>query len=231
MQITYKDTKPHWIKEISSHIKKEFPTDTSQFGETSALAFIFKHIKPTNKIAVEFGARDGIMGSNTYHFEKVEGWKRVLFDSKPTNEAVIKAFITATNINDLLVEHNVPGSFDLLTVDIDGNDYYVWGSIRLRPKVVMVEYNPRFSGKELKVMVYNPNHVFDRTDYFGASLAALARLGRFRGYTMVSYGGLNAFFIRKDLVPDAPVILLDKMPARRSGWPADQKNREYVDVG
>jgi hypothetical protein len=230
MTITYKDKRHHWVMDISKHITHEHPDDKSQCGEGSALSFIFSKIGTTNKIAVEFGAVNGVFGSNTYHLEK-EGWKRVLLDCEPSADTVIKAWITASNITDLLTENGVPDTFDLLSIDINGNDYYVWGALRKKPRVVLIEYNPMWSGKQFKVIKYNPNHEFDNTRYFGASLAAMARLGRFRGYQMVSYDGLNAFFIRKDLVADAPIIMLQDVPAAKSGWPPDKRNREWVDIG
>lgn len=230
MNITYKTTNQHWVRQISQHNTKEQPNDMSQTGEGSALSFIMSKLGTTNKIAVEFGAVNGISNSNTYHFEQ-DGWKRVLFDCSPIGNKVIQAFITSSNIHELLDEHGVPDTFDILSIDINGNDYYVWGAIRKRPQVVLIEYNPMWSGKDLKVITYNPDHCFDNTRYFGASLAALNRLGRFKGYQLASYNALNAFFIRKDLISDAPIIDLSKVPASKSGWPPDKLNREWVDVG
>jgi hypothetical protein len=102
-----------------------------------------------------------------------------------------------------LSEYHIPQEFDLLSIDIDGNDYWVWAAIQnWHPRIVVIEYNTSFPPSRLWVMVENHEHTWDGTNYYGASLASLARLGRMKGYSLVATDsrGVNAFFVKADLI-------------------------------
>jgi len=91
-------------------------------------------------------------------------------------------------------------------VRVDGNDLHVLEAIRcIQPRVIVVEYNPRFRPPVEWVMAYDPRHVWDETSNFGASLAAWEKTMGKRGYALVgcSFTGVNAFFVREDLTPGA----------------------------
>ncbi len=114
-----------------------------------------------------------------------------------------KEIINAENVESLFKKYDVPFEFDLLSIDIDSNDYYVWGAIRnYSPRIVVIEYNANVPPDQSRTIPYTPNFVFPHTDYFGASLLALKKLGDEKGYTLVSCDnlGVNAFFVRSDLV-------------------------------
>jgi hypothetical protein len=99
--------------------------------------------------------------------------------------------------------NHIPQEFDLLSIDIDGNDYWVWAAIRnWHPRIVVIEYNTSFPPSRLWVMVENHEHTWNGTTYYGASLASLARLGRKKGYSLVATDsrGVNAFFVKADLM-------------------------------
>jgi hypothetical protein len=116
-----------------------------------------------------------------------------------------EAFITAENIEELFTKGKVPEEFDLLSVDIDRNDYYVWEKIEhYRPRVVVVEYTSVYPPTMSWVIPYDPKAWWDGTTHTGASLKALEELGTKKGYTLVgcNLNGVNSFFIRKDLVGD-----------------------------
>jgi hypothetical protein len=111
--------------------------------------------------------------------------------------------VTAENIQDLFKKYNVPKDFDLLSIDIDFNDYWVWKSIvDYSPRVVVIEYNSSIPPTESKVVPYNPDARWDGTNYFGASLLALRNLGLAKGYTLIGCDsfGVNAFFCKNELV-------------------------------
>ena len=136
-----------------------------------------------------------------------------------------RAEVTSATVEALFAGHGVPEEFDLLSIDIDGNDYWVWNAIqRYRPRVVVIEYNASYPPPRKWVMAENPAHAWDGTNYFGASLASLAELGRRKGYTLVGTEsrGVNAFFVRDDqlrpgLFPDAPADELYSPPAYGPG--------------
>jgi hypothetical protein len=119
---------------------------------------------------------------------------------------VVAQYATAANIDETIKRFS-PGELDVLSVDIDGNDYYVLGAIRaVAPRVIVAEYNAKFPPDVRWIMEHNEAHRWDSTDYFGASLKALEILLLERGYFLVGCNllGTNAFFIRKDLVRDPP---------------------------
>jgi hypothetical protein len=160
---------------------------SSQGREDAILARIFATIGTTNQYAVEFGARDGVGLSNTEQLRK-QGWTCLLLDAHPRSSLVRKAFLTAGNINQVFEAYGVPKVFDLLSIDVDGNDFWLWKALEdYRPRVVVIEYNSTFGPDQSVVMPYRADHVWDKTSYYGASAAALAKLGREKGYSLVDY--------------------------------------------
>ena len=171
-------------------------------GEDGIIKIIFHKIKTTNKFFVEFGVEDG-KECNTRLLREKHGWQGLSMDSGEDNPSFIKKeFITAENINELFGKYNVPKHFDLLSIDIDFNDYWVWKAIQdYQPRAVVIEYNSSVPPTESKVIEYDPHGQWDRTNYFGASLLAMVKLGRLKGYTLVGCNrrGVNAFFVKNDL--------------------------------
>ncbi len=111
--------------------------------------------------------------------------------------------VTAENIQNLFKKYNVPKNFDLLSIDIDYNDYWVWKAIAdYSPRVVVIEYNSSILPTESKVVPYDPEAKWDGTNYFGASLLALKNLGLNKGYSLVGCdnAGVNAFFCKNELL-------------------------------
>jgi hypothetical protein len=188
----------------------------SQNGEDGIIEEIFSRIGSTNKYFVEFGIEDG-RECNTRHLMERKGWQGLLMDGSESNCAyanqlaklsgtkVICSFVTADNIESLLNEARAPKDMDMLSIDIDGNDFWIWKAIKnFQPRVLVIEYNASYPPPEKWVMPYNKNHIYDGTNYFGASLVALNELCDKKGYTLVACdkAGVNAFFVRNDLVGD-----------------------------
>jgi len=175
----------------------------SQGGQDGVLDAIFKQIGEGNKTFIEFGARDGVEISNTFNLRLNHGWGGLLMDSEPLSELVMKETITRENINDLFEKYSMFES-DYLSIDLDGNDYYVWEAIRMKPRVVTIEYNSKWNNMESFAIEYNPNHKWAGDDYYGASLLALKKLGIKKGYTLVhKVAQFDAVFVRNDLLaPD-----------------------------
>lgn len=178
----------------------------SQQGEDGVIEEIFKRIGTDSKYAVEFGVEDGSECCTRY-LKDVKGWEVLQMDGSPDNPPSIKQeYVTPKNINKLFKKYNVPNNLDLLVVDIDSNDFWVWKAIdtEFKPRVIVAEYNAAIAPSESKSVAYDPDLVWDGTNYFGASLLALYRLAKTRGYDLIycNENGVNAFFVRSDLVGD-----------------------------
>lgn len=189
----------------------------SQNGEDGIIEAIFDRVGTTNRVFVEIGVQDGLETNSTCLLLK--GWSGYWFEGNPKNVEAIQSkfsgpirkqqlkvrqcFITAENIEATLQGSDVPKDFDMLSIDIDGNDYWVWKAIeRFNPRVVLIEYNALFCSDISWVMKYNPSHIWDGTSYFNSSLKSLEKLGESKGYCLVgcNFHGINAFFVRRDLV-------------------------------
>jgi hypothetical protein len=167
------------------------------------LAAIFGRLGTTNQYFVEFGCQDASECNSALLLE--QGWTGLLMDRDASPELSVRVqreVVTADNINVLLDKYEVPGSFDLLSIDIDGNDYWVWKAMQRRPRVVVIEYNAHVPPESAKVIAYDPDFEWAGTSYFGASLRALSDLGASKGYTLIycEQAGVNAFFVSDDLV-------------------------------
>lgn len=164
---------------------------------------------------VDVGALDGVFWSNV-SFLIQRGWDALMIEAQPNNFQALVRNMSAhpqvrcalktvgiepeNSLNSLLAEHGVPADFDLLNIDIDGNDYWVWKSLSATPKVVSIEYNSNFEPSERKVIEYDRSHTWQRDSYYGASALAFFELGKSKGYTLVEHTSkTNLFFVRNDL--------------------------------
>ena len=219
----------------------------SEFEEDGILLYLFSLIPPINRTCVEICAGDG-RECNTANLIINHGWWGHLFDGNEQNVAAGKAFfsqnkdtfihpprftrawITAEHVNDQIAESGASGPIDLLSLDIDGMDYWVWKAITvIQPQVVVCEtLNPVPVDRAVTVP-YTPGFVSESENYRGASLAAMVKLGREKGYRLVGTHrfGFNAFFIRdgvgKPFFPEVDVASCLQDPfselARKKRWP------------
>jgi hypothetical protein len=182
----------------------------SQNGEDGVLAKIFGLIPPSSRYCVEIGASDGITKSNTYLL-RLQGWHCLLLDRahEISEYRLHKAFITGENINQIFETYGVPLGLDLLSIDVRYNNFYLWNALdsKYRPAVVVIPYNAGYLAKEDLIVKYHPYYCGDGTDYFGASISALYKLGKSKGYSLVyaDQTGSNLFFIRDDLLEEFQV--------------------------
>ena len=192
-----------WFEEYAKDV-------TSQSGEDGILARIFELIPNGNKWCCEFGAWDGKKYSNTYQLIANNDWSGVLIEADPSkvvdlrktyenNDRVvlINAFVEFEGENvldNLLGKTGIPNDFDLLSIDIDGNDYHVWAALKhYKPKVVIIEFNQSI-----------PNHVEfvqeARPDVcHGNSLLSLTKLAQTKGYELVAVTETNAIYVLSEL--------------------------------
>lgn len=192
----------------------------SQNDEDGIIEEIFERIGTTNKTFIEFGLQDGLESNS--HYLLFKGWNGLWIECDSDSYEkicqkfvnvirtgqlrVLKEFITKDNINDLFVKGDVTGEIDLLSIDIDGNDYYVFDNINVvNPRVIIMEYNGKFPPNCAWKQAYNAEHIWDGSDKHGASLKALEELANKKGYFLVgtNINGCNAFFVRKDLINDS----------------------------
>lgn len=181
----------------------------SQYGEDGIIEKIFEVIGPRSKICVEFGASDGFSLSNTANLWRHNGWTAILIESHPTFYASLinntqsypqcytlhrhVGFQAHDSIEAILRElsaekHIDVAAIDFMSIDIDGNDYYVYESLAsLRPRVIVCEYNPTFPSD---LDIYSIPDSFS-----GCSVAALVRIAREKKYSLVALTRCNAFFV------------------------------------
>lgn len=191
----------------------------SQGDEDGIICEIMERINIGKGFFVEFGVGDGLENNTTYLI--VKGWKGVWiegnkkycqnitrkFKSQITEGTLTlkNSYISKENILHLFNELKIPHEFELLSIDLDGNDYWIWETLRdYKPKIVVMEYNATFHPDCKWIMKYNAHHVWKSSNYFGASLKSLEELGAKKGYKLVgcSFSGMNAFFVREDLIAD-----------------------------
>ncbi|GMR01645.1 MAG: hypothetical protein BMS9Abin19_1055 [Gammaproteobacteria bacterium] len=193
--------KNNWLNDC----KKDY---YSQTGEDGVIEKILEVIQPEDKWCVEFGAWDGVHLSNAYHLIKQHLFKAVLIegDKEKYSELVknmaeydgvscLNKFVSFSgkdSLEYLLAQTDIPHDFSLLSIDIDGNDYYIWESLSsYTPKLVVIEFNASI-----------PNEVEfvqqkDMSISQGASPASLVELGRKKGYELVAATMTNLFFVDK----------------------------------
>jgi hypothetical protein len=192
----------------------------SQHDEDGMIAEIFRRIGCQSRYFIELGVGEGLE-NNTLAL-LMQDWNGIWIEGRQESYRRIQAgmphtiasgqlsvkhsFITRDNINSLIKEEHPPEEIDLLSIDIDGNDFHVWDQIHaVRPRVVVIEYNPKFPPPINYCMQYDARHSWDFTDHSGASLSFLERHFRTRGYSLVGCDvtGTNAFFVRADLAQES----------------------------
>ena len=214
----------------------------SQWGEDGIIQYLISRVPIASKTFVEFGVED-YRESNTRFLLMNNEWSGLIIDGSPQNVSKIKksnlywrydltaiaSFVTKDNINGLISSSGITGDIGLLSVDIDGNDYWVWDAINvISPRIVICEYNSVFGSKDTVTIPYSDQ--FNRTRahysnlYFGASLGALCQLGKAKGYVFAgsNSAGSNAFFVREDVASN--ILAVDS----RAGY-VESKPRESRD--
>jgi hypothetical protein len=198
----------------------------SQNGEDGVLYQLFRRLGVRSRYFVEFGAGTGAE-ANCVLLADVYGWRGLFMESESDPYRALErkyrgnpkirtkqTSVTAQNVDALLLGADVPPEIDLLSIDIDGNDFWVWRAIgSVSARVVVIEYNANLVLKRELVMPRDDAHRWDETDYYGASLGAYRALAQEKGYRLIHTDrtGVNAFFVRdaewaalSGLVPDPP---------------------------
>jgi len=185
----------------------------SQYGEDGILESLFDVIGRKNKWCVEFGAWDGRRYSNTYHLIQNNDWSGVLIEGNRARFESIKGTFGENErvhgvcglvgfdpendtIDYYLRQTPIPNDFDLISIDIDGNDWHIWNSIvEFRPRVVLIEFNAKIPND----VVYIQERNFQVNQ--GCSLLALIELGKEKGYELAAVSPTNGIFVVKEEFP------------------------------
>ena len=210
----------------------------SQNGEDGILLYIFTLLGTTNKKFVEICAGSG-EECNTANLAINHGWNGLMLDGDARNIArgkavygkhpdtriwpptLADAWITCDNINDIIRSHGIAGEIDLLSLDIDGNDYWIFEALEvIAPRVIIAEYCSIFGPEKAMTQRYQEDFVWDQSwanpkrpglPSYGASLPALNKLAKRKGYRLVGCERhcFNALFIRdgvgEDIFPEIEV--------------------------
>ncbi|MEN6405241.1 MAG: hypothetical protein ABFC77_02095 [Thermoguttaceae bacterium] len=227
----------------------------SQNGEDGVLHFVFSLIQTTNKKCVEVCAGDGIecntanliinhdwtgllVDGNKENVERGREFYRSLPDRRMWPPKFANAWITVESINSVIRDNGMSGEIDLFSLDIDGNDYWVWEALDcIQPRAVILEFEKAWD--ECVSMVYNPdNHYIWPGDngpkrLVGASLPAFVKLGRKKGYRLVgAHACMNAVFLREgvgeEFFPEIPAAQVLNDP--RSQWAVNAR-KEWIQNG
>jgi hypothetical protein len=222
----------------------------SEFEEDGHLLYLLTLAGSASRTVVEISSQDGrvCMATNLLVHHR---WQGFLFDGDPvfvregqrffaghpaTRSAppVMKAeWFTRENVNQVLGAAGVPDEVDVLSLDIDGNDLYLWGAMKMRPRILICEFNNAIPSELALTIPYKPDFSFaalpaEQAMFRSASLAAFVAVGRRKGYRLVGMNalGFNAIFLRDDVLaaemPEIPASTLDAIPAaedmRRQWW-------------
>lgn len=198
----------------------------SQWGEDGIIQYLVDEIQIDNKVFVEFGI-ENYLQSNTRFLVINDNWSGLVIDGGESDIAYLKQdpiywahnikaeckFITKDNIEAILNDNGINRDLGILSIDIDGNDYWIWKSIQsFKPSIVICEYNSIFGPNAKLTTPYR--HDFTRyTEHYsgvlyGASIAALNQLAKEKGYSLVAgnKAGNNIFFVRNDLVSNLEIL-------------------------
>lgn len=229
-----------WFKinkfnEYENKINKIKYKKYSQNYEDGIIKYIFNNIGFTNKISCEIG----------FHYDECNSlllmendWNCTFIDSniiniekfnKLYNKKYLKSNsfcyeINKDNINEILKKHNIIGEIDFLSIDIDGNDYYIFDNLEIcSPRCICIEYNGTFGPNISCTIPYDSKRTDIYTDYWGASYSALIKLAKKKNYELVGVeAGVNLFFIRKD-------IDLNNLEILNNAW-QPPKSSTYINI-
>jgi len=238
----------------------------SQNGEDGLLEAIFEKIGFESRICVDFGACDGLRISNTLYFKEQYDFRRILIEgggpdkwpNRTDGEKLVYSLITPENINQILAQENCPATYDLLSLDIDGDDYWVWEAMTNQARVVILEYHPALPNNIPLTIVPSQTDVkshlvpdgsdwnyrnqpgrgdrFVLNGYYGANLRAFYNLATQKGYQFCTTLMDNVIFVLNDefsklgIAPVTREECINDYHCPIEYWwqNRDQNNREWV---
>ena len=192
------------IIDLNLFEKKVF-SQNGEDGITMKLVELLYDGDNNNKFYVEFGVENG-MECNTRILREQYKWKGLQMDGSNENDDIQlrKEFIQKENVVELFKKYNVPHNINVLSVDIDFNDFYCLKEIlaNYQCDIIICEYNATHSATEDKIIIYDKNGMWDGSNYFGVSLYSLDKLAKKYNYSLIycNANGVNSFLIHNDLI-------------------------------
>lgn len=189
----------HWLHAFAGNY-------ASQYGEDGIINKILEILPESNGWCVEFGAGDGRIMSNTHFLITQKNYAAVLIEPAPARfQGLVRTYQNASsvacmnqyvgygpedNLDKLLAATAVPANLDVLSIDIDGNDYHVWEAVsHYQPKILIIEFNPTIPNEVEFVQAR------DMRAMHGSSIRSLCQLGKRKGYELVATTFANAIFV------------------------------------
>lgn len=207
----------------------------SQFEEDGILLYIFSALGFAHKTFIDIGSSDGI-NSNCANLAVNFGWHGLFIDGNLANiergreyytehpdtwaypPKFVHALVQRENINQLIEEAGFAGGVDLLSIDIDGNDYWIWDALEVvESRVVIIETHIEF-GMNSIVVPYDKDYSYPgkHPDYHGASPVAMEKLARKKGYRLVGANdyGFNTIYVKNGIGEDVlPAVTVENILA------------------
>lgn len=201
----------------------------SQFGDDGIIQFLINELKIDDIYHqfIEFGI-ENYEESNTRFLLQFNNWRGLILDGSENNIEYAKnnldlwkyditahsAFVTKDNVNNLFIDNGFSGKIGLLSIDIDGNDYWVWEAIdSVDPIIVICEYNSHY-GPDLPLTIpyypdFHRNNFHSSNKYWGASISALTHLAKKKNYSLVgsNSAGNNCYFVKNDYMKSLNALL------------------------
>lgn len=203
----------------------------SQFGDDGIIQYLVSHVEipAEQQTFIEFGV-ENYQESNTRFLLMNNNWSGLVIDGSLENISSIRSdpiywkheltavhsFVDRDNINDIFAARGFAGEIGLLSIDIDGNDYWIWESIEVvNPAIVVIEYNSLFGSRRAVAVPYDQAFQCTRAHYsnlfWGSSLKALCLLAERKGYAFVGADshGNNAYFVARNRLGNIKPVTVD----------------------
>ena len=221
-------------RQIAEYESKDFLKSQfrvfSQWGEDGLLQYLVSNVKFCNNKFIEFGVED-YYESNTRFLLSNNNWSGLIIDGDSeginkikedtiywaSNLIAINQFITKDNINEIIKSNGFAGNIGILSIDIDGNDFWIFKAIDVvKPDLIIIEYNGIFGCDFPLSVPYDENFVRSKKHYsniyYGASIRALNDLAEQKGYSLIASNdaGNNLFFLRKEILGDIKPLSVEE---------------------
>lgn len=225
----------------------------SQFEEDGKLLFIFACLGMGQRRFIDIGSDDGI-NSNCANLALNLGWTGLFIDGNAKSirrgrrfyqryphpwmvpPKFVHSFVQRETINETIQKAGFEGEVDFLTIDIDGNDYWIWDALEVvQPRVVMIETHIEFGLRNI-VVPYDPAYTFPGKHpvYHGASPVAMVKLAKRKGYRLVGANrlGFNFIFVKvglqESLLPEVPVEAVLTHPSVAASYARFEPIKDWV---